>query len=345
MFKFKDIKSNFHIQLRSFILSIFFILNTSLKAQDPQFTQFYATPLFLNPAFTGLTYEHRFTANYRNQWPGVKTTYSTYMATYDYNISNLNSGIGFYVLQDRAGTSNLVSTHSGGNFAYRIKVGKYAEARAGLQLTMVQKKLDNTRLTFNDQFVTGSSISQDALSIDKINYLDVGVGGLFNSSNYWAGFAIKHINQPNASMLGNIEPLPLFISVHGGYRYIIKARGAGRTKLEEFVSASVHYRHQQKYDQLDVGAYYFKQLINVGIWYRGLPFKKYKAGYTNRESISLLVGLEIPDKNFRIGYSYDLTLSKLGINNTQGAHELSLVYEIAKKQKRNKRVLVTCPKF
>ncbi len=324
---------------------LFVILSTSIKAQDPQFTQFYATPLFLNPAFTGLTYEHRFTANYRNQWPGVKKTYSTYMVTYDYNISGLNSGIGFYSLQDRAGTSNLVTSQNGANFAYRVKVGKFSEARAGLQLAMVQKKLDNTKLIFNDQFVTGSSISQDALSIDKINYLDVGVGGLFNTTNYWAGFAIKHINQPNASMLGNIEPLPLFISVHGGYRYIISARGSGKTKLEEFVSASVHYRHEQKYDQLDIGAYYFKQLINVGIWYRGLPFKKYKAGYPNRESISLLVGLEIPDKNFRIGYSYDLTLSKLGINNTQGSHELSLVYEIAKKHKRNKRVLVTCPKF
>lgn len=327
------------------IVILFITLCTSVKAQDPQFTQFYATPLYLNPAFTGLTYEHRFSANYRNQWPGVKRAYSTYMATYDYNISNLNSGIGFFALQDRAGTSNLVTSQNGLNFAYRIKVGRFSEARAGLQISMVQKKLDNTRLIFNDQFITGAAVSQDALNIDKINYLDVGVGGLFNSTNYWAGFAVKHINQPNASMVGDILPLPLFLSVHGGYRYIISARGAGKTKLEEFVSASVHYRHEQKYDQLDIGAYYFKQLVNLGIWYRGLPFKKYKPGYPNRESISLLVGLEIPDKNFRIGYSYDLTVSTLRINNSQGAHEVSIVYEIARKHKRNKRVLVTCPKF
>lgn len=331
---------------KSYLIFVFnLFLSFRLFSQDPQFTQFYATPLFLNPAFTGLTYEHRFSANYRNQWSGVKHAYSTYMAAYDYNVSNLNSGIGGYILQDRAGTSNLVTLQIGLNLAYRIKVGKYSEARAGMQLTMVQKKLDNTKLLFNDQLVTGSAVSQDALSIDKINYLDVGVGALFNSSNYWLGFAAKHINQPNASMVGDIQPLPVFVSVHGGYRYIITARGAGKTKLEEFVSASVHYRHEQKYDQFDIGGYYFKQLINVGIWYRGLPFKKYKPGYPNRESISLLIGLEIPDKNFRIGYSYDLTLSTLRINNTQGAHEVSIVYEIAKKRKRNKRVLVTCPKF
>lgn len=316
-----------------------------MSAQDPQFTQFYAAPMFLNPAFTGLTYEHRFSANYRNQWPGIKTTYVTYMAAYDYNISNMNSGIGGFVLQDHAGTSNLVTTQYGTNFAYRIKLGKNTEARAGVMLSMFQKKLDFTKLTFNDQFISGAAVSQDALTADKVSFFDMGVGGLLNSNNFWIGAAAKHINQPNASMTGNIEPLPVYASVHGGYRYIISARGSARTKLEEFVSASFHYRHELKYDQLDIGAYYFKNLINVGLWYRGLPFKRYKPGYPNRETVAVLVGLEIPDKNFRVGYSFDVTVSRLGFNNTIGAHEVSLVYEIAQKRKRNRRVLVSCPKF
>ena len=323
----------------------FFILCFGLKAQDPQFTQFYAAPMYLNPAFTGLTYEHRFTANYRNQWPGVKTAYSTYMATYDYNLSSINSGIGAFVLQDRAGTSNLVSTQMGLNYAYRVKLGKYTEARGGVSLVMNQKKIDDSKLIFNDQFITGSSISQDALSANKINYFDMAIGGLLNSTNYWVGFSAKHVNQPNASMTGDIQPLPISSSLHGGYRYIIEARGSGKTKLEEFISASVNIRNEQKYSQLDIGAYYFKSFINVGIWYRGLPLKHYKPGYPNRESVALLVGLELPDKNFKIGYSYDLTVSSLRINNTQGAHEVSLVYEIASKRKRNKKVLVSCPKF
>ena len=146
-------------------------------------------------------------------------------------------------------------------------------------------------------------------------------------------------------MIGNTEPLPTYVTVHGGYRYIISARGSGKTKLEEFVSASINYRHENKYDQFDIGAYYFKSILNVGIWYRGLPFKRYKPGYPNRESVAILVGLEVPDKNLRIGYSYDITVSRLGLGNSFGAHEVSLVYEVAKKRKRNKRVLVSCPKF
>ncbi len=322
-----------------------FICCGKMVAQDYQFTQFYASPMMLNPAFTGLIYEHRFSAAYRNQWPGVKRAFSTYMATYDYNISNLNSGVGAFILQDRAGTSNLVTTLGGVNFAYRFKVNKFSEVRAGVSVAMAQKKLDNTTLIFNDQLITGSGVSQDALNTQPVNYADLGLGAVFNSTNCWIGLTAKHINQPNASLTGSVQPLPLYISAHGGYRYIISAKGKGKTKLEEFISASFNYRHQEKYDQLDIGAYYFKSLLNVGLWYRGLPLKRYKAGYPNRETVAILLGVEVPDKNLKIGYSYDVTISRLGINNTQGAHEISIVYEIYKKNKRNRRVLVSCPKF
>ncbi len=321
-----------------------FVIGFSALAQDPQFTQFYAAPMYLNPAFTGLTYEHRFTANYRQQWAGIKTGFQTLMATYDYNLNDINSGIGGFIMQDRAGTANLVTQQYGVNYAYRIKVNKTSELRLGMSVGITSKRIDFSRLVFNDQLITGTP-APSAQQSDKINYLDLGLGALYNSTNYWFGIAAKHVNQPNVSMVGDNAPLPVSITAHGGYRYIISAKGTGKTKLEEFVSASVNYRRQQLYDQLDIGAYYFKSFINLGLWYRGLPLKKYKSGYTNRESIAILLGLELPDKNFRMGYSYDITISKLGINNSQGSHEISLVYEIASKVKRTKRRLVSCPKF
>ena len=64
-----------------------------MKAQDPQFTQFYAAPVYLNPAFTGLTDNHRIAVNYRNQWPSVSKSFQTYLASYDYNLQKINSGI------------------------------------------------------------------------------------------------------------------------------------------------------------------------------------------------------------------------------------------------------------
>ena len=312
------------------------------KAQDAQFTQFYAAPMYLNPAFTGVTYEHRIVANYRNQWPGISKTYQTYMASYDYNMSDINSGLGITVMQDRAGTAGLTHTQFGVNYAYHFKVNKTAEIRLGANLNYNMKRLDFGKLKFNDQIATGSSISNEAANYEQLNFMDFAAGALLNSTEYWLGLSAKHLTQPNSSLTGDRVPLPLSFSLHGGYRFIIEQKSK---ELKRYFSPAFNYRHQQKYDQLDIGVYYYHLPLNVGIWYRGLPFKTYAPTYSSRESVALLVGFDIKEYNLRVGYSYDITISKLGISNSWGAHELSLVYEIAQKKKKTRRVLISCPKF
>ncbi len=314
-----------------------------LKAQDAQFTQFYAAPMYLNPAFTGVTYEHRFVANYRNQWPGIKRAYQTYMASYDYNLSDINSGIGITVMQDRAGTAGLTHTQFGINYAYHFKVSKMAEIRLGANLNYNMKRIDFGKLKFNDQITTGSGVSTEAANYEQLNFMDFAAGALLNSTEYWLGLSAKHLTQPNSSLTGDRVPLPLSLSLHGGYRFIIEQKS--KNDIKRYISPAFNYRHQQKYDQLDIGVYYYHLPLNVGLWYRGLPFKTYGPAYSSRESIAVLVGFDITEYNLRIGYSYDLTISKLGVANSFGGHEVSLVYEISKKKKKTRRVLVSCPKF
>ncbi len=314
-----------------------------LKAQDAQFTQFYAAPMYLNPAFTGVTYEHRFVANYRNQWPGIKRAYQTYMASYDYNMSDINSGLGITVMQDRAGTAGLTHTQFGTNYAYHFKVSKLAEIRLGANLNYNMKRIDFGKLKFNDQITTGSIVSTEAANYEQLNFMDFAAGALLNSTEYWLGLSAKHLTQPNSSLTGDRVPLPLSLSLHGGYRFIIEQKS--KNDIKRYISPAFNYRHQQKYDQLDIGVYYYHLPLNVGLWYRGLPFKTYGPTYSSRESIAVLVGFDITEYNLRIGYSYDLTISKLGVANSFGGHEVSLVYEISKKKKKTRRVLVSCPKF
>lgn len=314
-----------------------------MKAQDPQFTQFYAAPMYLNPAFTGVTYEHRFVANYRNQWPGIRKTYQTYMASYDYNMNDLNSGIGVTIMQDRAGTAGLTHSQFGVNYAYHFKVSKFAEIRMGANINYNLKRIDFNKLKFNDQITTGSSISLDAANYERLSYMDFAAGALLNSTEYWVGFSAKHLTQPNSSLIGDRVPLPISLSLHGGYRYIIEQKS--KNDIKKYISPTFNYRHQQKYDQLDIGLYYYHLPLNVGVWYRGIPFKKYAPTYSSSESIALLVGFDLSQYNLRVGYSYDITISKLGIANSWGAHEISMVYEIAKRKKRTRKVLVSCPKF
>ena len=103
---------------RIIALSLFAVLLVSqAKAQDPEFTQFYANPLYLNPAFAGTAIGPRFCINYRNQWPGVSGTFVTYAASYDEHFDGIGGGIGGQIWKDRAGdgrlsTTNSISNHS-----------------------------------------------------------------------------------------------------------------------------------------------------------------------------------------------------------------------------------------
>lgn len=299
--------------------------------------------MYLNPAYTGLTYEHRFVANYRNQWPGVSKAYQTYMASYDYNMSNLNSGLGVLVMQDRAGTAGLTHTQFGVSYAYHFKIGKFTEIRMGANLSYNMKRIDFTKLKFNDQITSGSGVSIEAGNYTPLSYMDFGAGALLNSTKYWLGLSAKHLSQPNASLTGDQIPLPVTLSLHGGYRFVLEEKS--RNDLKRYFSPAFNYRHQQKYDQLDIGVYYYHLPLNIGLWYRGLPFKKYGPTYTSQESVAVLIGFDLTSYNLRMGYSYDITVSNLGVGNSLGAHEISLIYEIAQKKKRNKKVLVSCPKF
>jgi len=327
----------------SYIFLIFVV--SFSKAQNPQLTQYYAMPLLLNPAFTGQTYEHRFTADIRDQWPGISTTYKTIAASYDYNITSANSGIGVILLHDRAGTPSINSTLAMLSYAYHFKISKFAEIRAGMQLGYGYKSIDISKLVLNDQLYYNTTTKDPYVMNmnNHVGYMDLNAGALLNSATYWLGFTAQHLNTPNTSLStdGNNKQ-PVNLSLHGGYRFILEKKG---NKLKKYFSPTFNYKHEGKFDQLDIGAYFFKAPLNLGLWYRGLPIKHYALGYPNVDAISLLIGLDIDKYDMRIGFSYDVTLSKLSVSNSFGSFELAIIYEYAKRSKKTRKVLISCPKF
>jgi type IX secretion system PorP/SprF family membrane protein len=138
-------------------------------------------------------------------------------------------------------------------------------------------------------------------------------------------------------------------SFHAG----LKIPFAGYTFLgneidkEKSISPAIHYKHQGKFDQLDLGMYVTYSPLVLGLWYRGLPIKKYDENINNHESLVFLAGFR-QDK-FSIGYSYDATISTLGVG-SGGAHEISISYLFENivpskpRAKKNSKML-SCPKF
>ena len=126
-------------------LLLFCLVCGTAHAQDPLFSQFYSTPLLLNPAFAGTTYAPRLSATYRNQWPihdNNGTAYATYAASYEQFIPAFNSGLGIVVLTDAAGDGLLKTTNFMANYAYRIAVNEDFNIRLGVNAGFKQSAID-----------------------------------------------------------------------------------------------------------------------------------------------------------------------------------------------------------
>jgi type IX secretion system PorP/SprF family membrane protein len=94
---------------RLIVLALSVFISYDVNSQDLHFTQFYANPLYLNPAYAGSVRCPRFVANYRNQWPGLAGNFVTYSASFDRHLDDLNGGIGVMFTSDRAGQNSIGS--------------------------------------------------------------------------------------------------------------------------------------------------------------------------------------------------------------------------------------------
>lgn len=325
-------------------------------SQDPQFSQFYANPLYLNPALAGGALAPRATVNYRNQWPSLSANFVTTSFGADVFLPNYNSGLGVLVTMDSQGLGNLKSTDIALQYSYQIQLNDVTSLRLGIQGGFASRTLDYFGLTFGDQYTNGGLQpgvpSQDpfAQGGPNVNYADFGSGLMLYSDWYWAGIATHHINRPNQAFSTVEEArLPMKTSFQaglripfGGYTYL-----GNEIDKEKTISPAIMYRKQGKYDQFDAGLYVTLEPLVLGAWYRGIPFKQYEQGINNHESLIFLAGFR-QDK-FSIGYSYDATISTLGAS-SGGAHEISLSYifePLTPKQKRPKssKKQLSCPKF
>ena len=126
-----------------FVLFIFVIVSEAALAQDPTFTQFYANPLYLNPAFAGSNNCPRFALNYRNEWPNLSGNYTTYSASYDQHIKNISGGIGVLVTHDEQGQGTIKTNMLGLIYSYHLKITRKFSIRFGAQASYYQKSLDS----------------------------------------------------------------------------------------------------------------------------------------------------------------------------------------------------------
>lgn len=327
--------------MRKQLAFLFFLVVTAaaVHAQDPVFSQFFAAPMQINPAFAGTTLAPRITVNYRNQWADYEGGYETYSVAYEQSLESLNSGFGIVVLGDDAGNGIYQTNRFHGIYSYRVRINRKAAVRIGVEAGMIQSSLDWDQLVFLDQLdpVTGASgpggapIPSEEQRPDNLNnsVFDVGAGILVNGERVYGGLSLKHLNSPDESLLdinNNLGAgLPLRFTLHGGIEIPLLTDNNRRNRA--FVSPNLLFVRQGEFAQINGGAYFGLGSFFGGAWYRHT--------INNADAAIALFGVRYGV--FRFGYSFDLTLNSLTLDNTGGTHELSLTVNLEDSKEAQRR--------
>jgi len=313
-------------------------------AQDAAFSQFYANPLYLNPALSGATECGRLNLNYRNQWPALGNAYVTFGASYDQNLPSINSGFGVAVMSDRQGDGALTRTNASLFYAYKLKVSDPIVVSFGVEGSFYQEHLEWNKLIFASQIdpTTGNidpNSQETPPSKTSVTTPDFSAGAVMNYYDQWfAGVAVSHLTQPNLSFYDNSTTnLPMKFTVHGGVNVNLTKGMLGNFSQDDYLlQVNLLYLQQEKFNQLNAGLYINKYPFVLGGWFRH--------NFSNPDAAIVLVG--ITWNNIRFGYSYDFTVSNIG-GSSGGAHEVSLSWDfcIYKQQKRRTIRAIKAPMF
>lgn len=319
------------------------------RAQDPNFSQFFVSPLTLNPALTGkFDGTFRVAGNYRNQWPTINNAFTTFTASVDGGILKNRIpefdqfGVGVMAFSDKSGNGVLQNNYLALSTAYHKAMDEngFHQLGLGFQGTYVNKRLDITKVNFEDQLTSNgfTGITSEIFSQEQIDvsYFDMNLGVFYNGTtdgmnNFYLGASMYHINRPKESFKGGNYLLDPRITVQAG----------GMVPLGEYngVHFSAIHSRQANAVNTQIGGAYMLGLgvdpnnptnLYLGTWFRF------------GDAVIPYVGLEFGE--FRFGASYDVNISSLKpASNMRGGAEVSLIYIKRPSDPLAKRM--NCPKF
>ncbi|MBQ1780319.1 MAG: type IX secretion system membrane protein PorP/SprF [Bacteroidales bacterium] len=320
------------------LLLLALVSGTKVSAQDPHFSQFYANPLYLNPAFAGTNVCPRITAHFRDQWPNIHGTYLTYSASYDQHFDKLAGGIGVLFMGDHQGQGTINTYAASIIYSYKLKVTRKFSMRFALQATFQQKSLNWDKLTFGDMidpkygFVYETNETAPAKQSKAI--ADFSAGFIGYTKNFYFGLAVNHVTRPYEGFI-SVSRLPIKWTAHvGGYFDLKRRSRKSRSFGDISISPNIIYQHQMEFHQLNYGFYLNYYPFAVGIWYR--------QSFRNPDAVIFMFGLQ--HERVRVAYSYDLTVSKLA-NLSGGAHEVSLQLLLPCPERKRVMKDLVCPTF
>lgn len=327
-----------------FSLFVYALLANQTFAQDLHFSQFYASPLNLNPALTGaFSGKYRVAMIYRDQWRGVtQAPFQTYSAAIDmrFNVNEKKvqkdvASVGVVFNADKATVFNFNANNIAlsGSYTKSLNPENSQFLTAGIQAGVGQRNINFDNLYFNDQFNgidTYNRPTNEVFPNNNFAYPDLSAGLNYTFSpkrntTYFIGAAAHHLFEPNISFYDKDK--------NGGtstlYRkYSVHASAQMPMGFKNSFSPRIYVASQGQYAQATLGANFRLQFtdygstaFHTGAWIRGVK----NAKGIGTDAVSVMVGYEL--NNFLLGLSYDLNLTGLTqYNRNQNAFEISIGY-------------------
>ncbi|MBC7553935.1 MAG: PorP/SprF family type IX secretion system membrane protein [Taibaiella sp.] len=318
-------------------LGVSLLMAGAALAQDVHFSQYFTSPLTLNPALTGLVPDDlRFAANFRTQWASVSSNpYITGTASYDMSMLKGKLpegdalGIGMIVLYDKSGSGGLQNTTAGLSLAYHKGFGreKMHHISVGVQGYLVQKHLDFAKLVFEDQFDASNGgtpyPTNENFTNADLSYPDFNVGVMYSGqvsehATAYAGVSYYHLTQPVETFLNDNHQIHARTTGYLGGSFdlnentVLYASALYQTQAaatEVLVGAAVGFIMNPGHD----AEYQRNTVLFLGSWYR------------NNDALVPYVAIEW--SKMRIGLTYDVNVSTFTpATRGLGAYEISLLY-------------------
>ena len=313
--------------------------------RDVHFSQFYNSPLTLNPALAGaIETDQRFALIHRSQWQSIGAPFRTFAFSYDTPIlrgkmKGRYIGIGGSAYSDKAGKSGFGDTQANLSIAYGMRSANNAILAFALQGGYGQRSavLDGMRWDaqydgsgYNASRPTGESIANSSTA-----FVDFSAGVLWQQQEsrdvqWTVGGSVFHLNQPEVSLFSsNDDRLLRRFTVHGSTRittkrwvYLPKFYGSQQGASREVVVGGLLHRRvgqDSRYTTDKTSSSFY-----IGAFYRW------------KDAIVPMMQIEYK-RMLTIGVSYDVNVSGLShATRYRGGMELTLQYIGAFSGKRRK---------
>jgi len=319
---------------------LFFFVCTNLLGQDAHFSQFYANPLYLNPAFAGTVDYPRISVNFRDQWPSIPRNFITFSGSYDQHVNALHGGIGVLVSADIGGAGIFQTYNAGIIYNYRLYATTDFVLQFALQANYLASSFLLSRLQFASEILNPNA--PPTLPTDLRNSItsqfDANFGMVGYTPYLYFGLAVHHLLPTKTKFftLPGDKWIPKWTAHAGGKITITEKKKHEVTFGDIFLYPNLIFISQGNFYYLHEGFYFKFYPFTIGTWLRH--------NFKNLEACIVTCGIEY--KVFKIGYSYDFNLTKL--ERTGGTHEVSLQFFIpysSNPTKKKKFFPIECPKF